>query len=254
MEEMLEQSQEQRDHVLVVEDDEETRELLHEYLEQNGFRCTSLPDGTQLRSHITEDRPDLIVMDLMMPGEDGLTLTRNLRAHAATAHIPVIMLTARSEETDRIIGLEMGADDYLPKPFNPRELLARINSVMRRARAEPVGKQKQESIKSYQFAGWQLDVASRRLTSPEGESVSLSRKEYTLLTIFLQNPQKLMDRDAIMKIYGGREASPFERGIDVQIGRLRKRLQGGGEQDGKELIRTVWGQGYLLDVPVETQG
>ncbi|MEG3637735.1 response regulator [Magnetococcus sp. PR-3] len=241
----------QRDHILVVEDDEEIRELLTDYLNQNGFDCTALPDGSQLRETMDRVRPDLVVMDLMLPGDDGLTLTRNLRAGATTAHVPIIMLTARVEETDRIIGLEMGADDYLPKPFNPRELLARINSVMRRARSEPVTKTDTSQVKGFRFSGWHLEIASRKLTAPDGENVTLSRKEYELLNIFLQNPQTLLNRDAIMMKYGGREASPFERGIDVQIGRLRKRLQH-GTADPQEMIKTVWGQGYMLDVIVET--
>ncbi|ABK44845.1 two component transcriptional regulator, winged helix family [Magnetococcus marinus MC-1] len=241
----------QRDHILIVEDDEGIRELLTDYLTQNGFICSALPDGSKLRETMDRARPDLVVMDLMLPGEDGLTLTRNLRAGATTAHIPIIMLTARVEETDRIIGLEMGADDYLPKPFNPRELLARINSVMRRARSEPVTKSDSSPVKGYRFSGWYLDIASRKLSAPDGEPITLSRKEYELLNIFLQNPQTLLNRDAIMMRYGGREASPFERGIDVQIGRLRKRLQY-DNADPQEMIKTVWGQGYMLDVLVET--
>ncbi|OSM05277.1 response regulator [Magnetofaba australis] len=235
--------------ILVVEDDDQTRELLQDYLQKNGFACIALPDGEELWPSINEHMPDLLVLDVMLPGDDGLTLCRNLRADPKTAPLPIIMLTARTEETDRIIGLEMGADDYLPKPFNPRELLARISSVLRRARAEPVVKGR-PAAKALLFADWRLDLASRRLTAPSGVLISLSKKEYALLTIFLNNPQEVLDRDRIMNAYVGRDASPFERGIDVQIGRLRKRLRE-GNPDGPELIATVWGQGYMLDCPVE---
>ncbi|MBF0310580.1 MAG: response regulator [Magnetococcales bacterium] len=236
------------DRILVVEDDEETRELLRNYLVKNGFECLVLPDGEKLRELLTSEAVDLVVLDIMLPGDDGLTLCRGLRSDPLTANLPVIMLTARVEETDRIVGLEMGADDYVSKPFNPRELLARIKSVLRRARAEPAGRSA-EAVARLRFAGWTLDLASRQLRSPQGVVVPLTKAEYGLLRIFLSHPREVMDRDQIMELYRGRESSPFERGIDVQIGRLRKRLGEDSREPG--VIQTVWGQGYMLAADVE---
>ncbi|MBF0285311.1 MAG: response regulator [Magnetococcales bacterium] len=235
------------DRILVVEDDEETRTLLRDYLERNGFRCTTARDGPAMRAELVRGAPDLVVLDLMLPGEDGLTLCRTLRADPVTANLPVIMLTARAEETDRIVGLEMGADDYLPKPFNPRELLARVKSVLRRARATPLSRAPQEP-KGFRFGGWTLDLAARRLNTPDGVLVPLSRSEFLLLRIFIAHPRQVLDRDKIMTLYKGREADPDDRGIDVQVGRLRKRLADGLSE---EVIRTVWGQGYMMDVDVD---
>ncbi|MBF0623630.1 MAG: response regulator [Magnetococcales bacterium] len=236
------------DRILVVEDDEETRNLLRTYLEKNGFDCRTLPDGSRLHAELEREETDMVILDLMLPGDDGLTLCRNLRADPRTANLPVIMLTARVEETDRIVGLEMGADDYIPKPFNPRELLARIKSVMRRARADPVGKP-EALARRMRFSGWTLDLATRQLKSPEEVVVPLSKKEYDLLRIFLTHARQVLDRDRIMELYAGRGSSPFERGIDVQIGRLRKRLR----EDSKDpvIIRTVRGHGYMLDSDVD---
>ncbi|MBF0138532.1 MAG: response regulator [Magnetococcus sp. DMHC-1] len=238
----------ERDRILVVEDDEETRDLLQGYLLKNGYDCRTLPDGSHLRAELTREQVDMVILDLMLPGEDGLTLCRNLRADPATANLPVIMLTARVEETDRIIGLEMGADDYLPKPFNPRELLARIKSVLRRARALPVAG-KEVVARRIGFAGWVLDIPTRQLKSPDGVVVPLSRKEYNLLRIFLSHAGEVLDRDRIMELYAGRESSPFERGIDVQIGRLRKRLR--EESKDPIIIRTVRGHGYMMAAKVD---
>jgi len=235
------------DHVLVVDDDAEIRNLLREYLEKNGYRVTAVADGKGMWAVLELVRADLVVLDLMLPGDDGLTLCRNLRARSA---LPVIMLTARGEETDRIVGLEMGADDYLAKPFNPRELLARIKSVLRRSRTLPDNLQS-ESASRIRFAGHVLDLASRNLVSPGGVVVALSGTEFRLLRIFLAHPNRVLNRDQLIDLMLSRDASPFDRSIDVQVSRLRHRL---GE-DAKEpaIIKTVRSEGYVLSVPVEVE-
>lgn len=233
------------DHILIVDDDREIRALLQEYLQRNGYRVTTLPDGRELHATLRQARPDLVVLDLMLPGEDGLSLCRDLRSHS---QVPVIMLTARGEETDRIVGLEMGADDYLPKPFNPRELLARIKAVLRRARSLPGDAP--AAARRYRFAGWTLDTTARRLTSPEGVMVPLSGGEYRLLEVFVRHPNRILSRDRLLDLTRGREAGPFDRSIDVQVGRLRRRLQDSAQEP--RLIQTVRGEGYVLAAAVET--
>lgn len=236
---------ERPDHVLVVDDDREIRNLLKEYLEKNGFRVSVAADGTGLRAALAKSRPDLIVLDLMLPGEDGLSLCRSLRACSS---IPVIMLTARGEETDRIVGLEIGADDYLAKPFHPRELLARIRSVLRRARSLPENLTPPR-VRSYHFAGWMLNVATRNLTAPDGVVVPLSGTEFRLLSIFLAYPNRTLTRDQLIDLMLSRDAAPFDRAIDVQVSRLRQRLR----EDAREpkIIKTVRGQGYVFAAPVD---
>ncbi len=234
-----------QDHILVVDDDAEIRGLLREYLEKQGYRVTAAADGRGLRAATDTARPDLVILDLMLPGEDGLALCRDLRARS---NIPVIMLTARGEETDRIVGLEMGADDYLAKPFSPRELLARIKSVLRRARSLPENLQP-ETVTSFRFSGWTLDVATRNLTSPDGVVVPLSGTEFRLLRVFLDHPNRVLTRDQLIDFMLSRDAAPFDRAIDVQVSRLRHRLR----EDAKEpaIIKTVRGQGYVFALRVE---
>ena len=236
-----------QDHILVVDDDSEIRNLLREYLQKNGYRATVVADGRGLWAALEQAQPDLVVLDLMLPGDDGLTLCRDLRARSG---MPIIMLTARGEETDRIVGLEMGADDYLAKPFNPRELLARIKSVLRRARALPENLQP-EDARTMRFSGWTLDAVGRNLQSPDGVVVALSGTEYKLLRIFLAHPNRVLSRDQLIDLMLSRDAAPFDRSIDVQVSRLRHRL---GE-DAKEpaIIRTVRGEGYVLSVPVAVE-
>lgn len=236
------------DNVLIVDDDREIRELLKTYLERNGYRTTTAGDGRAMWAALKEHRVDLIVLDLMLPGDDGLTLCRTLRAHATLSHLPVIMLTALGEEMDRIVGLEMGADDYLPKPFNPRELLARIKSVLRRSHGVPAGLEADE-IAQFHFSGWTLDVISRQLTSPDGLIIALSDGEYRLLRIFLEHPNRVLSRDQLLDLTRGREAIPFDRSIDVQVGRVRKRLNDTGPEP--VIIKTVRGEGYVLASHVE---
>ncbi|MBF0621890.1 MAG: response regulator [Magnetococcales bacterium] len=238
-----------KDRILIVEDDKETRLLLKDYLNKNGYDALAAGDGTEMWSILNEQSVDLIVLDLMLPGDDGLTLCRTLRAKNSYDSIPIIMLTARGGETDRIIGLEMGADDYLPKPYNPRELLARIKSVLRRTRLQPREDLENGDPKAYQFSGWHLSIVAQQLTAPDGVLVPLTRGEFDLLLIFLSHPDQVMNRDALMGLYRNREATPFDRGIDVQIGRLRKRLR--EDPKNPRILRTVWGQGYILNGPVE---
>jgi two-component system OmpR family response regulator len=234
-----------QDHVLVVDDDAEIRELLREYLQKQGYRVTALADGKSLRAAVATSHPDLIILDLMLPGEDGLTLCRDLRARS---EVPIIMLTARGEETDRIVGLEMGADDYVPKPFSPRELLARIKSVLRRARSLPENL-KPEEAGAYRFAGWTLDVATRNLTAPDHVVVALSGTEFRLLRVFLEHPNRVLTRDQLIDLMLSRDAGPFDRAIDVQVSRLRHRLR----DDAREpaIIKTVRGQGYVFAAHVD---
>jgi two-component system OmpR family response regulator len=229
------------EHILIVDDDAEIRTLLRDYLERNGLRASAVADGRAMRAALADGRYDLVVLDLMLPGEDGLTLCRELRAHS---NLPVIMLTARGEDTDRIVGLEMGADDYLPKPFNPRELLARIKVVLRRA-PSPLPEDA-SAARRLQFAGWTLEVARRQLVSPAGVVTPLSGGEYRLLRIFLDRPQRVLSRDQLLDLTRGREAAPYDRSIDVQVGRLRRRLA----DDAAALIQTVRGEGYVLAAEV----
>jgi two-component system, OmpR family, response regulator len=235
------------DHVLVVDDDAELRTLLSDYLQRNGYRVTTAADGRSMWSAIEVTKPDIIVLDLMMPGDDGLTLCRNLRARSS---IPIIMLTARGEETDRIVGLEMGADDYLAKPFNPRELLARLKSVLRRTRMLPVDLVPVQ-VSALRFAGWTLDVRARHLIAPDHVVVPLSGVEFKLLSIFLAHPNVILNRDQLLDLMLTRDAAPFDRAIDVQVSRLRQRLREDARQPN--LIKTVRGEGYVLAAQVESQ-
>lgn len=236
------------DHVLIVDDDTELRSLLSEYLRKNGFETTAVPDGRGMRNFLEHKRADLIVLDVMLPGDDGLTLCRELRAHS---NVPIIMLTAREESTDRIIGLEMGADDYLPKPYNPRELLARIKSVLRRYRALPGEAVREPEGRFLSFAGWRLDTTHRHLVDNQDVVVALSGGEYRLLKVFLSHPNRVLNRDQLLEFTQGREADPFDRSIDVQVSRLRQRLR----DDAKEpaILKTVRGEGYVLAAKVTAQ-
>lgn len=235
------------DHILIVDDDAEIRSLLGTYLEKNGYRTTVAADGPAMWRALERTGVDLIVLDLMLPGEDGLTLCRKLRSQSDT---PVIMLTARGEETDRIVGLEMGADDYVAKPFSPRELLARIKSVLRRYRSLPRNLRTDEA-KEIAFAGWSLDTVARHLISAEGVVTSLSGGEYQLLRVFLNHANRVLTRDQLMMLAKGHEADPLDRTIDIQVSRLRHRL--GDDPGDPRIIKTVRGEGYVLAVPVEVK-
>jgi two-component system OmpR family response regulator len=229
-----------QDHILVVDDDPEIRHLLKGYLEKNGYQITTAAEGAGMWMALDQSRIDLIVLDLMLPGTDGLELCRNLRARS---RIPVIMLTARGDEMDRILGLEMGADDYLAKPFSSRELLARIKVVLRRVRDLPVDPLA-DTPDRLAFSGWSLDTRTQNLTSPDGLVIPLSNAEYRLLQVLLSHPNRALTRDQLLDLTQGRDGGPFDRSIDVLIGRLRRRL--GDDAKQPELIKTVRGRGYLL--------
>ncbi len=229
-------------HILVVDDDREIRDLLARFLGQHGFRVSTAKDGTEMMRVLDGYGIDLVVLDIMMPGEDGLSLCRRLRGQGSD--LPVIMLTAKGEDVDRIIGLEMGADDYLPKPFNPRELLARIKTVLRRAGPrEPAREPGAEPV--YQFDGWSLDSGRRALTAPDGGMVDLSAGEYDLLLALVERPRRVLSRDQLLDLARGRSAAPFDRAIDIQVSRLRRKL-GDDAKTGGVLIKTVRGGGYMF--------
>jgi two-component system OmpR family response regulator len=234
-------------HILVVDDDREIRTLLRDFLEKNGLRATAVGDGAEARRALAAGRVDLIVLDLMLPHESGLAICRELRA---TSTIPIIMLTALGEEVDRVVGLEVGADDYLAKPFSPRELLGRIRAVLRRTSlaARPA---EADSVRGYRFAGWRLDTVTRGLTDATGANVPLGGAEYRLLVTLLASAPKLLSRAELMEIVRGRELDPFDRSIDVRVSRLRQTLR--DDARAPQIIKTVYGQGYLIGVPVERE-
>jgi len=236
------------DHVLIVDDDREIRELVSSYLKKNGLRATAVADGRQMRSFLEGDTVDLIVLDVMMPGDDGLVLSRELRASKHKA-IPIIMLTARSDEMDRILGLEMGADDYLSKPFSARELLARIKAVLRRARMLPPNLQISEAGQLLRFGQWKLDTTARHLIDADGTVVALSGAEYRLLKVFIDHPQRVLNRDQLLNLTQGREAELFDRSIDLLVSRVRQRL--GDDAREPTYIKTVRSEGYVFSVPIE---
>ncbi len=231
--------------ILIVDDDPDIRSLLQNYLEKNGYRAFSVGDGKEMRKRLEASNPDLIVLDLMLPGEDGLEICRNLRTKS---QIPVIMLTARGDEMDRILGLEMGADDYLPKPFNPRELLARIKVVLRRSLAAPYSN-KSDQAQAFCFSGWRLDPIFRHLNDESGAVVALSGAEYRLLRTFLEHPNRVLNRDQLLDLTQGRESDPFDRSIDVLVSRLRRRLR--DDPRSPSIIKTIRGEGYVLSAAVE---
>jgi two-component system OmpR family response regulator len=234
----------QPDHILIVDDDAEIRTLLGTYLSRNGMKATAVGDGKAMWRALEAGHVDLVVLDLMLPGDDGLTLCRDLRAKS---DLPVIMLTARGDETDRIVGLEMGADDYVAKPFSARELLARIKVVLKRVRSLPPNMRPDDS-RELSFAGWKLDTVQRHLVSSQGVVSALSGAEYRLLRIFLAHPNRVLNRDQLVDLTQGRDADPLDRSIDVQVSRLRHRL--GDDPKSPTLIKTVRGEGYVLAVAV----
>ena len=236
------------DHILIVDDDLEIRELLAAYLEKNGMRASTAANGRQMRALMEQQQVDLVVLDLMMPGEDGLTLCRDLRAGKWRA-VPVLMLTARDEETDRIVGLEMGADDYLAKPFAARELLARIRSVLRRTRMLPPNFEVKEPGQFLTFGDWKLDTVGRHLLDREGTMVALSGAEYRLLRVFLDHPQRVLTRDQLLNLTQGREADLFDRSIDLLVSRVRQRL--GDDAREPRYIKTLRSEGYVFSSAVE---
>lgn len=233
---------EQQKRLLIVDDDLDIRELLTEYLTKNGFQVTSAEDGQQMRECLQDHQYDLIVLDIMMPGDDGFTLCKEVRSHS---NVPIIMLTAGSDETDRIIGLELGADDYVCKPFNPRELLARIKAVLRRYEDTAPAPQ---IAKSITFGSFTLHLTNRELQYKSEPPEALNGADFNLLKLFLNRPGEVLSRDDLSHHLRGRDASPFDRSIDVQISRLRSRLKDDGKSP--QMIKTVRGAGYILTTPV----
>ncbi len=228
-----------QDHILVVDDDPGIRDVVSEFLTRHGFSVDTAGDGREMERAMAKQHPDLVVLDLMLPGEDGLSICRRLARPDGPA---VIMLSATGEETDRIIGLELGADDYLAKPCNPRELLARIRAVMRRRR-EP--RALDETLgAACEFAGWRLDLVRHELRSPQGVVVNLSSGEFSLLRAFVERPQRVLTRDQLLEFARGPQSDAFDRAIDVQISRLRRKLEDSGGEI--ELIRTVRSEGYIF--------
>jgi two-component system OmpR family response regulator len=233
-------------HILVVDDQKEICEVVQQYLSSEGFRVSVAHDGGGMRKVMAQDPADLVILDLMLPGEDGLTLARQLR-EAST--IGIIILTGRSETVDRIIGLEMGADDYLPKPFHLRELLARVKSVLRRASSRAQTEKPAGARARARFAGWHLDLATRELVSPGGDEVRLTTGEFDLLAAFVNNANQVLSRDRLLDLARNREAGPFDRTIDVQVGRLRRKLEPDPEKP--TIIKTVRGTGYIFTPSVD---
>lgn len=235
-------------HVVAVDDDASVRALISEYLTENGMRVSAAANGAELQAAMLAGPVDLVLLDVKLPGEDGFTLARNLRQ---TSRVPIIMLTGQGHEVDRVLGLELGADDYLVKPFSPRELLARIKAVLRRyggTDAESASRRESE-IRSYRFAGWELATGTRRLTSPDGTRVELTNGEFALLVTFLKSPRRVLSRDQLLE--GSRlHDDIYDRSIDVQILRLRRKIE--TDPNEPRLIRTERGAGYFLDCNVVT--
>jgi two-component system, OmpR family, response regulator len=231
--------------ILIVEDDRETRNLIAKYLRANSCNVMTAADGREMLLAMTDHRIDLLILDVMLPGEDGLTLCRKVRVQS---QIPIIMLTARGEDVDRILGLEMGADDYLPKPFNPRELLARINAVLRRQAAAQTASSV-EGATALTFLGWRIDIRLRELRNPEGARVAITSAEFDLLRTFCERPGRVLSRDSLLDLTQGRSAGSFERSIDVLVSRIRRKI----EPDPHEatLIKTVRSGGYMFTPRVD---
>ncbi len=233
-------NEQQRQHILVVDDDARLRDLLVRYLGEQGFDVRAVADGQQMDKLRSREHFHLIVLDLMMPGEDGLSICRRLRGQGDLT--PIIMLTAKGDEVDRILGLEMGADDYLPKPFNPRELLARIHAVLRRQGNKPPGAP-DDGEGTIHFGNIEVDLAARTLKRGD-ETLSLTTGEFAVLKVLLQHPRQPLSRDKLMTLARGREQGPFDRAIDVQVSRLRKLIEADPAQP--RYLQTVWGFGYVF--------
>lgn len=233
-------------HVLMVDDDPDICGVVRDYLSQNDFRVTTVSTGKQMLEIIGRDVIDLLLLDLRLPGEDGMQLARAARERSK---LPIVMLTGRAEEADRIMGLELWADDYVTKPFSPRELLARIRAVLRRSQTEVVSPGRDETLRAYRFAGWELNVRLHRLQSPEGEQIEISRGEFSLLSAFLGSPQQILTRDQLLDLSRLHSTEVYDRSIDVQILRLRRKIE--PDPAHPTFIRTERGVGYYFDAPVK---
>jgi two-component system, OmpR family, response regulator len=233
-------------HVLAIDDDPSIRQMIVDYLGDNDIRVTALTSGREIADVMSRDLVDLIVLDLRMPGEDGMEIARRIRADSS---VPIIMLTARKEEADRVMGLELGADDYLTKPFSPRELLARIRALLRRSRSHETVADGLSKIRAYRFEGWELNVRLRRLKSPQGETITLRNAEFNLLAAFLASPQRVLSREQLLTMSHLHNDEVYDRAIDTQVGRLRKKIESPSAKE--PLIRTERGAGYVFTGVVE---
>jgi two-component system OmpR family response regulator len=231
--------------ILVVEDDRETRTLIAKYLRTNACNVSTASDGREMDRVMADHRVDLLILDVMLPGEDGLSLCRRIRA---ASQLPIIMLTARGEDVDRILGLEMGADDYLAKPFNPRELLARINAVLRR-QATALNASSTPSATALMFLGWQIDLRLRELRNPAGARVAMTSAEFDLLRTFCERPGRVLSRESLLDLTQGRNAGSFERSIDVLVSRIRRKIE--TDPQDATMIKTVRSGGYIFTPTVE---
>jgi two-component system OmpR family response regulator len=234
-------------HVLAIDDDPSVRQMVVDYLGDNDIRVTALSSGQQIVEVLARDTIDLVLLDLRLPGEDGMDIARRLREESPG--LPIVMLTGRKDEADRVMGLELAADDYLTKPFSPRELLARIRALLRRSRAQQTVADGLQKIRAYRFVGWELSVRLRRLTSPTGQTVPLTNTEFNLLAAFLAQPQRVLSRDQLLGLSRLHNDEVYDRSIDTQVGRLRKKLEASQQDD--ELIRTERGAGYVFTADVE---
>jgi DNA-binding response OmpR family regulator len=233
-------------HILVVDDEAAIRQLLSDYLSRHDLRVTVAADGQVMQKLLTESVVDLVVLDLKLPSEDGMSIARRLRAESS---IPIIILTGNQDDVDRIVGLELGADDYLTKPFNPRELLARIRTILRRAHANLPGPAATKTPRAYRFGGWELDLRTRRLTSPAAQRVPLTQGEFGVLRALLGAPQHVLSRDQLIEISHGLDDDVFDRSVDVLVLRLRRKIE--SDPRRPQLIRTQRGAGYYLATKVE---
>lgn len=234
--------------IVICDDDPDLRQLLSEFLDENGYAVVGVGNGRELGRHIRSGAPlDLVILDIMLPGQTGIEICRDLRA---SSNVPILMLTARGDETDRIVGLEIGADDYVSKPFSPNELLARIKALLRRARMSG-GAEAGERKRGYEFEGWRLNVLRRELRNPKGVIVDLSAGEYDLLVAFLEMPQRILSRDQLLEAARNADAMNLDRSIDVQVSRLRRKIDPGA--DGESFIKTVRSAGYMFVAAVRRQ-
>jgi two-component system OmpR family response regulator len=234
-------------HVLAVDDDPSIGQLITDYLGDNDIEVTVLGTGKDIAQVMARAMIDLVILDLKLPGEDGMQIARALRSES---DVPIIMLTGRKDEADRVMGLELGADDYITKPFSPRELLARIRALLRRSRTHKTVAEGLSRIREYRFAGWELNVRLRRLKSPQGEVVSTTNSEFNLLVAFLAAPQRVLSREHLLELSRLHNDEVYDRSVDVQVGRLRKKIESKGNKS--PLIRTERGAGYVFTAPVET--
>ncbi len=232
--------------LLIVDDDREIRDLVARFLTKHGYKVASARDSEAMEEILAEGRTDLLILDLMLPGKSGLEICRELRARSS---FPILVLTAMGDQTDRIVGLEMGADDYLAKPFSPRELLARIRAILRRVSTPATPGHVVAAAKLLRFAGWKLDLGRRRLEAPDGVIVDLTTGEYELLIAFAEHPQRVMNRNQLLDLARGRDAAPFDRSIDVQVSRIRRKIE--ADPKTPTMIITVRGDGYMFTPDVE---